>query len=587
MQITEKLRAFRNALLGATLVAGLVAGLTATTTTATAAPPKGLPLSIKPEVAPKQLLIRLKPGADQADIESIAKQLGATVTKSIKGMNVYVLKTQTDMTVKAAENKLLSYTLDGAPSNKLTSKIKYIQPNFVYHTMDNVPNDPYLYLQWSMYNYGYFGGKVGADVKAFPAWDKTTGSSSVYVADIDTGIDYTHPDLVNNCWVNPDEIPGNGMDDDGNGYVDDVYGINACDDPYGDFPYYLPGDPYDDHFHGTHTAGTIGASGNNGTGVVGVNWNVKIIALKFLNGFGYGYTSDAVECLDYMHYLKTVKGINIVASNNSWSGGSYDQALYDAIKQSGVDGSLFCAAAANSGIDNDIYYPYPASYDLDNIIAVAATNEADQLASFSDYGLTTVDLGAPGQDIISTIPTWYAYYGYDIYYFLSGTSMATPHVTGAAALLHSYDASLTPVQIKQRILETGDSLGTLRGRTVSGRRLNLDNMLTGYIPPVPVSDGKVYVDVYAYGYWTVGGYYGIYTFVHDSLGDPISGATVKVTVKNPKKVNFTYLKGSDPSGGVYFEKNITKYDGVGTFSVTATATKGGKTGTGKTSFVSY
>ena len=585
MQITEKLRTLPSALLGATIVAaGLVAGLITTTSTATAAPPK-LPISIKPEIVKNELLIRLKSGAGQDEISAIAKELDATVVKSAKGLNIYLLRTTTDMTVKAAENKLAAAIRTESLPGKIPGKIAYIQPNFVYHTMDNTPNDPYLYLQWSMYNYGqFYGSTAGADVKALPAWDLSTGSSSVYVADIDTGIDYTHPDLVNNCWVNPDEIPGNGMDDDGNGYVDDVYGINACDDPYGDFPYYLPGDPFDDGAHGTHTAGTIGASGNNGTGVVGVNWNVKIIALKFLNGFGYGYTSDAVECLDYMHYLKTVKGINIVASNNSWGGGGYDQALYDAIQQSGNDGVLFIAAAGNGyGSNNDVNPTYPATYGLSNIISVAATDFNDKLATFSNIGKNTVDLGAPGDSILSTVPTWYAYFGYDIYQFFSGTSMATPHVTGAAALLHSYDASLTAAQIKTRIVTTGDLNAALKNKTISGKRLNLYNLLTNTvpIPPPPTYKLKVAITTDS-SYYYVGQLY-TYKVAVTMDGDPVSNAKVDIKVSYPGG-SYSQTKTTGASGLIIYSKKALV---AGTYTVTAKATKTNKTATDAKTFDVY
>ena len=232
------------------------------------------------------------------------------------------------------------------------------------------------------------------------------------VAIIDTGIDYTHPDLAANIWTNPGEIAGDGIDNDGNGYVDDVHGYDFVNND---------GDPMDDHFHGTHTAGTVGAVGNNGVGVTGVNWQVKLMALKFLGASGSGSVSGAVSALEYA----VTMGVRL--SNNSWGGGGYSQALYDAIKNSQVIGHVFVAAAGNSGVNSDLQPAYPASYDLDNIISVAAIDSSDNLASFSNRGVVTVDLAAPGVAVLSTVLGG----GYASY---SGTSMATPHVTGAAAL---------------------------------------------------------------------------------------------------------------------------------------------------------
>jgi len=281
--------------------------------------------------------------------------------------------------------------------------VEYVQPNYIYHPY-KTPNDPKFNLLWGQHNTGQsvngHSGIPDADMDAPEAWNNGTGSSSVVVAVIDTGVDYQHEDLAVNMWVNTGEIPGNNIDDDHNGYVDDVHGINSIDGS---------GDPMDivlQHGgHGTHVAGTIAGVGNNGKGVVGVSWNSKIMALKFL-GTGGSQTSMAIKCLEYVIAQKQ-KGVNIVATNNSWGGGPYEQALYDAIKASTDAGILFIAAAGNDANDNDAKPSYPASYDLPGILAVAATDQSDELASFSNYGKTKVDLAAPGTNIYSTIPREY------------------------------------------------------------------------------------------------------------------------------------------------------------------------------------
>ncbi len=312
---------------------------------------------------------------------------------------------------------------------------------------------------WGLRNTGQNGGRAGIDIGAVKAWETTTGSSDVLVAVIDTGIRYTHHDLRNQMWVNPDEIAGNGIDDDGDGYVDNVYGIDVIN---GD------GDPMDDHGHGTHCAGTIGASANDGYAHVGVAWEVKLMACKFLSAQGSGYTSGAVECIDFA----VAKGAKILS--NSWGGGGFSQSLYDAIKRAEDAGVLFIAAAGNSGLDTDNSPSYPSAYDLDNIIAVAAIDRSGNLASWSNYGASTVDLGAPGVDIFSTVAdsdNSYAYY--------SGTSMATPHVAGVMALMLANDNSLSVTQAKAQLLNTSVFLDSLRGRTVSGGLANAGNALDG------------------------------------------------------------------------------------------------------------
>jgi len=339
----------------------------------------------------------------------------------------------------------------------------YGNTSYLYeHALPTIPtNDPMGNQLWALHNWGQTGGTTDADIDAKEAWETITGTNEVVVAVIDSGIDYTHEDLAANMWQNPLDCNTNGSDDDGNGYIDDCYGIDTYN---GDT------DPMDDNSHGTHCAGTIGAVGDNGKGVVGVNWQVDIIACKFLPASGGGLTSGAVECLDYLAGLYD-SGVNLVATNNSWGGGGYSQALSDAIEAHHQRGILFIAAAGNSTSNNDYYSFYPSSYDSPNVLSIASTDHNDDMSSFSSYGSTTVDIGAPGSSILSTLPG-------DGYGMKSGTSMATPHTTGVAALLKSANAALDWIALKNLLISSGDPITALSTNTVSGRRLNANNGLT-------------------------------------------------------------------------------------------------------------
>jgi thermitase len=318
------------------------------------------------------------------------------------------------------------------------------EPNFVLRAAVS-PNDPGLSYLWAM-------NKISAPT----GWDTATGSRDVVVAVIDSGIDYTHPDLAANMWINTGEIPDNGIDDDDDGYIDDIYGINTADDS---------SDPADDNGHGTHCAGTIGAVGNNGVGVVGVNWQVSLMAGKFLGSDGSGSNAAAIEAIAYA----VDHGANVISA--SWGGGDNSRELYDAIAYARDQGVLFVTAAGNDGKNNDSTHFYPASYSLSNIIAVAATDANDQLASFSNYGASSVHVAAPGVDIISTYPGGQ-------YASMSGTSMATPHVAGLAALIKSLYPDMTASELKSRILN-GDTISALKSKTTSGKRININKALTG------------------------------------------------------------------------------------------------------------
>lgn len=327
-------------------------------------------------------------------------------------------------------------------------EVEYAEPNFLVQALV-VPDDPSFTPLWGM-----------EKINAPAAWDMTTGSAEVVVAVIDSGIDVNHSDLKGNLWVNTLELNGRpGVDDDGNGIVDDIHGYNAITGG---------GDLTDEVGHGTHVAGTIGAAGNNGLGVAGVNWNVRIMTCKFLAASGGGTAAEAIDCLHYVAQMKR-RGVNIVASNNSWGGGGYSRALHDAI--AAQKDMLFIVAGGNDGTDSDVTPTYPASYDLPNLVAVAATTPADSLATFSQYGRHSVHVAAPGSAIYSTAPG-------NSYATHSGTSMATPHVTGLAALIKSARPSADWRGIKNLLLTGGNPLPALAGRTVAGRQIDAFGSLT-------------------------------------------------------------------------------------------------------------
>jgi subtilisin family serine protease len=413
---------------------------------------------------PNELLVKFKAGVAQETRTAALARISGRVTEKVltKAMERFgdkegFLVVHTPLAAIEAINKMRG----GA-------EIEYAEPNYIYqHSATS--DDPYYKngSLWGMYGdetdpANQYGSQAGE------AWAANhTGSSTVFVGIIDEGVMYTHEDLSANIGKNPGEIAGNGNDDDGNGYVDDVYGwdFDGNDNTIYD-------GTHDDH--GTHVAGTIGAVGNNGTGVVGVNWDVKMITVKFLGRNG-GTTANAVKAVDYITDLKTRHGMNIPATNNSWGGGGFSQALYDAIERANAKDILFVAAAGNGGRDgvgddNDATPHYPSSYENANIIAVASIMKDGNKSGFSNYGETSVDLGAPGSGIYSTLPGRGNKSSYGSY---SGTSMATPHVTGGAALYASTHSGSTAAQIKAAVLDSAIPTGSLTGKCVTGGRLNV------------------------------------------------------------------------------------------------------------------
>jgi subtilisin family serine protease/Ca2+-binding RTX toxin-like protein len=429
-----------------------------------------LPIAPSQQLAPyvaNQLIVKFKEGVTAIQIEQIKNDLRVVSTKTISLTGAQVWK----FSEISVESALAKYST--------SSLFEYIEPDYIVTAgaltpKSTIPNDPSFTQLWGLNNTGQSGGTVDADIDAPEAWDIQTGNPNLVVGVIDTGVDYNHQDLVGNIWTNPGEIAADGIDNDGNGYIDDVRGWDFA---------YNDNNPMDVYGHGTHVSGTIAGKGNNGIGVTGVAWNAQIMPLKFLDDSGSGSTSNAILAISYA----TAKGVKI--TNNSWGGGNFSQALYDAINAAGQLGALFIAAAGNDANDNDANPSYPASYNLANIVSVAATNRNDQLVTLantggwwgSSYGLTSVDLGAPGSDIYSTTPG-------NTYSTYSGTSMATPHVSGAAALLWSQNPTWTAQQVKTALMNTGDSLASLAGKTVSGKRLNVYNALAASnLPSVTVS----------------------------------------------------------------------------------------------------
>ena len=412
-----------------------------------------------------ELLIKFVDGAPQSAALNAAKSVRAQELNTFQTIGVRHWRLSGGISVQQALDILARQPF-----------LQYAEPNYIVHA-HSTPNDPRFGEMWGLHNIGQSAGLIDADIDALEAWDIQTGSSNVVVGGIDTGIDYLHEDLSANIWVNSGEIgfdesgidkAVNGIDDDNNGFIDDVRGWDFYNDD---------NDPMDDHGHGTHTAGTIGAVGNNAVGVTGVNWTVTLMPLKFLSSSGSGTTAGAIAAVLYAASFEDEFGNKIVRiTNNSWGGGRRSKALKDAIASSGA---LFVASAGNNGNSRK---NYPAGYDIDNIISVAATDNNDELASFSSYGSGWVDLGAPGVKILSTIPN----NGYDGSF--SGTSMAAPHVAGAVSLLLANEPGLSNDLLKTRILATVDALPSLDGKTVTGGRLNAFSALNGGSPPPPPTD---------------------------------------------------------------------------------------------------
>ncbi len=424
---------------------------------------------------PGEVLVKVKPGSMG---KFLAKKslLGAEVKKEMR------LLSGNFLLLKSNEKSTQSLVLE---LGKLP-EVSFAEPNYIYKaitatpTVESIltgtlsenhtsaaPSDPLYGKLWGLKNTGTnepdrngapstTPGLANADADVERAWNITRGSNRVVVAVIDTGIDYNHPDLKNNIWVNTNEIPGNGIDDDGNGYIDDVNGWNA---------FAKNGNPMDGNSHGTHCAGTIGAEHNNGIGVAGVMSDVSLMAVKFLSDEGSGSLADAVVAIDYATKM------NVDIMSNSWGGGGFSQALEDSIKAAKNKGILFIAAAGNSATDNDSRPTYPSNYQVDNVISVGSHTAQDTMSSFSCFGKRTVHVAAPGTNVLSSVPNG----EYKVY---SGTSMATPHVSGVVGLLLSETGRLPVLEVRNRLMATSVPVRSYRKTTAAGGRVSAYNLLT-------------------------------------------------------------------------------------------------------------
>ena len=408
------------------------------------------------------ILIKFKEGTSESKKSEVLSKIGGQINERV------LTKMMERQGQKEAVNVISVNinAMDAVTKAKGMEGVEYAEPNYVYKH-HATSNDTYFTngSLWGMYGSATSPANQYGTNAASQWAAGNTGSSSVYIGIIDEGYMYSHDDLVANAGKNPGEIAGNGVDDDGNGLVDDVYGFDFANNDASVFD--GAGDD-----HGTHVAGTIGATGGNGKGVAGVVWNVKMLSAKFLGSRG-GTTANAIKAVDYFTDLKLRQGLNIVATNNSWGGGGFSQALYDAIARANSAGILFIAAAGNDSSNNDSVASYPSNYNLANVISVASITSTGGLSSFSNYGATQVDLGAPGSGIWSTVPVSSKGKVVASYASYNGTSMATPHVSGAAALYASKNPGATAAQIKNAILSSVTPTASLSGKTTTGGRLNV------------------------------------------------------------------------------------------------------------------
>jgi len=395
-----------------------------------------------------EVLVKFKAGVTDEAIERITVGLNDQVEDRIE--SVPGLEAIDDFDDESADLVAAQY--------RSLPEVEYAEPVFELSieevgTSPVTPRDPRFVEQWALFNDGTRGGTKGADISAPDAWSVTTGSDKVVVAVLDSGVDYTHSDLASNMWIRPSNIPM--YEDKDLGEIQDLHGYNALENS---------ADPMDDNGHGTHCAGIIGAEGGNDIGIAGVNWKVQIMPLKFMNAGGYGTTKDAIEAINYVIDRKKA-GVNVRVISASWGSTMKSRGLEDVIRKAYDAGILFVAASGNATTNNDRTPHYPSSYNVPNVISVAALDRNDQLATFSNYGPKSVAIAAPGVDILST---WLG----DEYEEKSGTSMATPVVSGVAALIAAESPKITVDDLRERILASVDLLPSLKGKIVTGGRIN-------------------------------------------------------------------------------------------------------------------
>ena len=422
-------------------------------------------VDVAKDLGEPEVLVRFRPGVSEEEKRQITRGLNDTIEneiESVEGLTFIDDLDNADPQAVADEYSRMKDTVEYAEPNNMIS----LEPEEGKIGGDDVseessellsgklPDDPMFAEQWSLSNSGQRGGKAKADINALLAWDKkTTGSENVVVAVLDSGVDYRHQDLVANMWERPANVAA--YYDDQLGLVDDQYGYDATS---------IGGDPMDENGHGTHCAGIIGADGNNGIGIAGINWRVKIMPLKFMSKGGFGSTKDAVEAINYVINRKEA-GVNVRIISASWGSTQKSKALEDVIRAAGQAGILFVAASGNASANADKSPHYPASFDLPNIISVAALNRNDELASFSNFGAKRVHIAAPGAEILST---WLN----GDFREASGTSMATPEVAGVAALVLAVEPKLSMEDLRARLLKSVDKLPGLKGKVSTGGRIN-------------------------------------------------------------------------------------------------------------------
>ena len=436
---------------------------------------------------PGEVLVKFRPGTSDARIQSVLSPRG-----SITLGRFYAAQKREDIVHRVKIREGLE-VMEAVSQYRLDPTVEHVQPNFIYRFYTS-PDDTLFPEQWGLHNTGQtifeIAGTEDADIDAPEAWTIATGSHDVVIAVIDSGVAYNHPDLKDNIWVNPGEVAGDELDNDGNGYIDDIYGWDFFDND---------NDPLDDAVdgHGTHVAGIIGAVGNNGIGVSGVNWNVSIMAIKIGGAEGFGTTLTGVSAINYA----VKNGARVI--NASWGGYDFDQLLYDTIQAAGNAGALFVAATGNAGSDSDAIPSYPDGFDLQNIISVAATDQNDDLATTnvagatfsSNYGADSVDVSAPGVNVLSATTG-------NNYSYMDGTSVASCFVTGLAGLLLSVNPDLTVAQLKELILDGVDPKPGLAGRLVTGGGINAFNSLNLLVSTPEISsddDGGCFIATAAYG----------------------------------------------------------------------------------------
>ena len=499
-----------------------------------------------PAYVPGELIVKFK------NLKNMNSLGGLEISKHIS-KNIAVVKYNEKSSIGSQISKL-----------KQNPNVEYAEPNYIvkaikmkksiWENLNSInTNDPKFNKLWGLVNTGNnepvssrgnssTSGAAGADINAINAWGITKGSKAIKIAIIDTGVDYNHPDLRANIWTNTAEANGiEGVDDDGNGYIDDIHGYDFAN---------KDGDPMDGNGHGTHCAGTIAAVHDNGIGIAGVMAEAEIVGVKFLTDQGSGSSADAIAAIDYA----TKIGVDIMS--NSWGGGGYSQALKDSIVAANRAGIIFTAAAGNSASDNNTSPHYPSNYEVDNVISVAAHNYNDGLASFSCYGSNTVHVSAPGRNILSTVPN----NSYDVY---SGTSMATPHVTGVVGLYLAHNGTTDPKDLREKLMESSVYGAAYGKKTISGGRVDAYNFLTGVVEsrpakPDPASWQRTSVEVFesAHPYVNNGDLSKTYT---------VPGAKfLRVVIRqHDLETNYDYLSIKDGSG-----VEVQRVDGKGSDTVT-------------------